>query len=66
MDSRWKRFGELNEGDIGGRKMIEEPLYVELRVAFDAGDTLENWRLVRFAADELVIGAGLHAMRRRQ
>jgi hypothetical protein len=46
--------------------VVEETLYVKLRVAFDADDGLEDRRLPRLAAEELVIGAGLHAMRRRQ
>ena len=46
--------------------MGEKPLQIELRIALDARDVFENRLLSGLAIDELVVGAGLYAMRRGQ
>jgi len=65
-DSRRKRLGEFDQRHIRRREMAEEPLHVELRLAFDAGDVFKDRGFADFAGNELVVGAGLHAVGRRE
>ena len=54
---RGQRFGKLDQGNVGGCEVVKQPLYVKLRMAFNANDGLEDGRLSWRAADQLVIGA---------
>ena len=65
-NSRRQRLGELDQRDVGRGEMGEQPFEIELRIALDARDVFENRLLSGLAVDELVVGAGLYAMRRRQ
>ena len=70
-DDRWRNscrewLGKFDQCNIGGRQVVEQSLDVKLRMTFDVDDVLEHRRLPRLAAEDLVIGAGLHAMRGRQ
>ena len=60
------RRRQLQQRDIGRRAMRQHRLHVEAGMNGDALDVLQRRLPVRAIFDDLVIGAGLHAMRRGQ
>ena len=65
-NARRQWFGKLDQRHVRGGKMGEKPLEIELRIALDARDIFQDRLAPRVAVDQLVVGAGLHAMRRGQ
>ncbi len=58
-----KRPRQLEQRDVGGGAMREQGLQIELRMRGDLAHIEELRRARRVELDELVVGAGLHAVR---
>src|SRR5580692_1982725 len=57
-----QRLGKLEQRHIGGRKMAEQPLQIELRIALDTRDVFQERMFTWRAEQQLVFRAWQHAM----